>query len=77
LGTGPSNPTKKVELTAPQITYAAEVFNELTFTSFIGQFWALPFLVYIYKVDIDKINTWTAWDVITVLLSYPSGKTQY
>jgi hypothetical protein len=56
------------------LTYAAEIFNELTLTAMIGQLWALPFLIYIYKVDIKKINKWSAWSVITVLLSYPSGE---
>jgi hypothetical protein len=56
------------------LTYAGEVFKELTFTALIGQVWAFPFLVFINLVDINTINKWLAWLVMTVLLSYPSGK---
>jgi hypothetical protein len=34
----------------------------------------LPFLVYIYLVDITKINKWLAFGIMSLLLSYPSGK---
>jgi hypothetical protein len=55
------------------LTYAAEVFGELTLIAMIGQIWALPFLVLLNVVDINKINKWVAWGVMTILLSYPSG----
>lgn len=55
------------------VTYTAEIFGELTLTALVGQIWALPFLVYIYVVDISSINKWVAWGIMTVLLSYPSG----
>ncbi len=60
-------------ITMLALTYAAEIWGELTLTSAFGQIWTLPFLVYIYKVDITKINKWTAFGVMTLLLSYPSG----
>jgi hypothetical protein len=56
------------------LTYVAEIWGELTLTSAIGQIWALPFLIYIYLVDITKINKWKAFSVMSLLLSYPSGK---
>jgi hypothetical protein len=56
------------------LTYAAEVFKELTFISLIGQLWALPFIIFLNVVDINSINKWTAWAFMTVFLSYPSGK---
>jgi hypothetical protein len=56
------------------ITYLAEIFGELTFTALIGQIWALPFLLFINLVDINEINKWVAWVVMTALLCYPSGK---
>lgn len=56
------------------LTYAAEVFGELTFTALIGQIWAFPFLLFINLVDINNINKWLAWIVMTILLSYPNGK---
>jgi hypothetical protein len=55
------------------LTYVAEVWGELTLTSLIGQIWALPFVVYIYVVDITKINKWKAFGIMTLLISYPSG----
>jgi hypothetical protein len=56
------------------LTYAAEVFGELTLVALIGQLWALPFLVFIYLVDISSINKWAAWGIMTALLMYPSGR---
>ncbi|KAN0102897.1 MFS general substrate transporter [Hyaloscypha variabilis] len=55
------------------LTYAAEVFGELTFTAMIGQIWAFPFLLFINLVDINNINKWLAWVVMTILLSYPNA----
>jgi len=55
------------------LTYAAEVFGELTFISLIGQLWAFPFLIFINIVDINQINKWIAWGVMTALLCYPSA----
>jgi hypothetical protein len=55
------------------LTYAGEVFGELTFTALIGQIWALPFLVFINLVDISSINKWLAWVIMTILLCYPNG----
>ncbi|KAH6681621.1 major facilitator superfamily transporter [Halenospora varia] len=60
-------------ITMMALTYFAEVVGELTFTSMLGQVWALPFLVYIYKVDITKINKWSAFGIMSALLSFPSS----
>ena len=59
------------------MTYAGEVFGELTFTALFGQLWALPFLIFINVIDINSINKWIAWAVMTALLCYPNGKLQY
>lgn len=56
------------------ITYASEVTGQLTLTALTGQIWALPFLVYLYAVDINSVNKWLAWAIMTLLLSYPNGK---
>jgi drug/metabolite transporter superfamily protein YnfA len=56
------------------LTYVAEIWGELTLTAAFGQVWALPFLVYIYVVDITKINKWQAFGIMSLLLSYPSGE---
>lgn len=55
------------------LTYAGEVFGELTFTALIGQIWALPFLIFINIVDINGINKWAAWGIMTALLCYPNA----
>jgi len=60
-------------ITMMALTYIAEIWGELTFTPMIGQIWAFPFLVYIYMVDITKIHKWTAFGIMTLLLSYPSA----
>lgn len=56
------------------LTYASEITNQLTLTAVIGQIWALPFLVYLYAVDINSVNKWLAWTIMTLLLSYPNGQ---
>lgn len=55
------------------VTYAAEIFGELTLFSLTGQIWALPFLIYLNVVNITHVNKWIIWTVTTLLLSYPSG----
>lgn len=56
------------------LTYVAEVVGELTLVSMFGQIWALPFVIYLYVKDIDSINHWTAWVIMTLFLAYPSGE---
>ena len=58
------------------LTYAGEVFGELTFTALIGQIWAFPFLLFLNLVDINSISKWLAWIIMTTLLCYPNGKTK-
>ncbi|KUJ08168.1 MFS general substrate transporter [Mollisia scopiformis] len=60
-------------ITMMALTYGAEIWGELTITSAFGQIWALPFLIYIYLVDITKINKWKAFGIMSLLLSYPSA----
>lgn len=54
-------------------TYAAEIFGELTFIAMIGQFWILPFLIYLNVADTANANRWVIWAVTTLLLGYPNG----
>ncbi|CAM1500470.1 Fc.00g096320.m01.CDS01 [Cosmosporella sp. VM-42] len=53
------------------ITYISEVLNERTFTAMLAQIWALPFLLFLYAVDVTQINRWVAWATLTLLLAYP------
>ncbi|PQE05226.1 phthalate transporter protein [Rutstroemia sp. NJR-2017a BBW] len=55
------------------LTYASEVFGELTLTALTGQIWALPFIIFINIIDINSINRWVAWLILTMLLSYPNA----
>jgi hypothetical protein len=56
------------------LTYVSEITKQLTLVSMIGQIWVLPFVIYLYVVDITTVNKWTVWGVMTVLLAYPNGK---
>ncbi|EFX04279.1 major facilitator superfamily transporter [Grosmannia clavigera kw1407] len=55
------------------LTYLSEIWNELTLTAMIGQFWALPFLVWLYKGATVQTNRWTVYAMTTVLLAYPNA----
>ncbi|KAF4538709.1 MFS general substrate transporter [Lasiodiplodia theobromae] len=55
------------------ITYLAEVWQNLTFTAMIGQIWAFPFVLVLYILDINQLNHWVAWGIMTIFLSYPSA----
>lgn len=61
-------------ITMLALTYAGEIFKELTFTALIGQLWAFPFVLFMNLVDINEINKWWAWIIMTALLCYPSGR---
>lgn len=56
------------------LTYAAEVFGELSITSMIGQIWLLPFLLYLNIADTAHTSRWVIWTVTTLLLAYPNGR---
>jgi hypothetical protein len=56
------------------ITYLAEIVGELTFVSWTGQIWILPFMIYLNVVKVNHINKWVIWAVTSLLLSYPNGK---
>lgn len=59
------------------LTYTSEITGELTLTSMIGQIWALPFVLCLYILDINTMNKWSAWALMTLLLSYPNCKLTY
>jgi hypothetical protein len=61
-------------ITMLSLTYMSEIFGELTFTALLSQLWALPFILFLNFVDINSINKWLAWLVMTGFLSFPSGK---
>ncbi|KAJ5874365.1 uncharacterized protein N7529_002795 [Penicillium soppii] len=55
------------------LTYASEITNQLTLVSMLGQIWTLPFVIYLYMVDISTANKWSVWVVMTLLLAYPNA----
>ncbi|OCT52569.1 putative transporter [Cladophialophora carrionii] len=59
-------------ITMLAVTYLSEVSGQLWIWGLIAQLWALPFLSYIYAVDINSIPKWSAFGIMTVLLAYPS-----
>ncbi|KAH7309788.1 major facilitator superfamily domain-containing protein [Stachybotrys elegans] len=59
-------------LTLLGLTYLSEHWNQRAFLAMFTQIWVLPFLVYIYTVDITQVNRWLAWAVLSLLLAYPS-----
>lgn len=58
------------------LTYLGEIWNELTFTSMIGQIWSLPLLVAMVTLNLATINKWVLYAILLLLLSYPNGKSQ-
>ncbi len=65
---------ESVAITLLAITYAAEVFGSLTYIAMFGQFWVLPFLVWLevaYTADSDK---WLVYAIMILLLSYPNRR---
>ncbi|KAK6824111.1 hypothetical protein RU639_005242 [Aspergillus parasiticus] len=55
------------------LTYLSEKFGQLTWAAMFTQIWALPFVIYLYVVDINSINKWVAWVILTIFLSLPSA----
>ncbi|KAI1483721.1 MFS general substrate transporter [Daldinia eschscholtzii] len=54
-------------------TYAAEIFGNLTLVSVVGQFWILPFLIYLNVANTASASRWVIWTVTTLLLAYPNS----
>ncbi|XDG05025.1 hypothetical protein ABKA04_004640 [Annulohypoxylon sp. FPYF3050] len=60
-------------ITMLALTYAAEIFKELTFVAVIGQIWILPFLIYLNVANTAAVSRWVIWTVTTLLLAYPNA----
>ncbi|KEY73972.1 hypothetical protein S7711_02568 [Stachybotrys chartarum IBT 7711] len=54
------------------LTYLSEKWNQRAILAMLTQIWVLPFLIYIYLVDITGLNRWLAWAILSLLLGYPS-----
>lgn len=68
-------PSQVVQIfTMLALTCVSELLGELTLTAMFPQIWSLPFVVYLYAVDINSINRWVAWVIMTLFLSLPYCK---
>ncbi|KIW21652.1 hypothetical protein PV08_02232 [Exophiala spinifera] len=59
-------------ITMLTFTYLSEVVGQLWIFGLLAQLWALPFLSYLYAVNINSIDKWAAFGIMTTLLAYPS-----
>ena len=66
-------PSTVLSATMVLVTYVSEIVEERSLIGLFGQVWAVPFLIWLYVVDITTVNKWVVWTVITLLLSFPSG----
>lgn len=55
------------------LTYLGEIWNELTFTSMIGQIWTLPMLIAMVVINLATINNWVLYTLLVLLLIYPNA----
>lgn len=58
------------------LTYLSEKWNQRAILAMLTQIWVLPFLIYVYLVDITGLNRWLAWAILSLLLGYPSRKSR-
>jgi len=45
-------------------------FGELSLIAVLSQVWTIPMLIWLNVVDTTKVNKWSVWAVITILLGY-------
>ncbi|KAM5341387.1 hypothetical protein ACJ41O_014418 [Fusarium nematophilum] len=55
------------------ITYLSEKWNERSLLAAAVQIWKLPFMIYLYVVDITEVNRWVSFAVLTLLLGSPTA----
>ncbi|KAJ5313526.1 uncharacterized protein N7443_000410 [Penicillium atrosanguineum] len=60
-------------ITMLSLTYISEVVGELSLVAIFGQIWVLPFVIYLYIVDVNTANRWSVWAVMTLLLGFPNA----
>ncbi|KAF5541788.1 nicotinamide mononucleotide permease [Fusarium phyllophilum] len=56
------------------ISYLAEKWNERSLLGLAVQIWKLPFMIYLYVVDMSTVNRWVSFAVLTLLLGSPTGE---
>ncbi|KAM0545349.1 hypothetical protein ACHAPJ_011421 [Fusarium lateritium] len=55
------------------LTYLSEKWNERSFLAAAVQVWKLPFVIYLYVVDMSTVNRWVSFAVLTLLLGSPTA----
>ncbi|KAF5631005.1 nicotinamide mononucleotide permease [Fusarium tjaetaba] len=55
------------------ISYLAEKWNERSLLGLAVQIWKLPFMIYLYVVDMSTVNRWVSFAVLTLLLGSPTA----
>ncbi|RKL17685.1 putative transporter [Fusarium oxysporum] len=56
------------------ISYLAEKWNERSLLGLAVQIWKLPFIIYLYVVDMSTVNRWVSFAVLALLLGSPTGE---
>ncbi|KAF4501222.1 nicotinamide mononucleotide permease [Fusarium agapanthi] len=56
------------------VSYLAEKWNERSLLGLAVQIWKLPFMIYLYVVDMSTVNRWVSFAVLTLLLGSPTGE---
>lgn len=56
------------------ITYLSEKWKERALLGLFVQVWKLPFMIYLYVVDITVVNRWMSFAILTLLLGSPTSK---
>ncbi|KAH7353856.1 major facilitator superfamily domain-containing protein [Plectosphaerella cucumerina] len=54
------------------ITYLSEKWKERALLGLFVQVWKLPFMIYLYVVDITVVNRWMSFAILTLLLGSPT-----
>ncbi|KAI1064407.1 hypothetical protein LB506_007727 [Fusarium annulatum] len=55
------------------ISYLAEKWGERSLLGLAVQIWKLPFMIYLYVVDMSTVNRWVSFAVLTLLLGSPTA----
>ncbi|KAM5522259.1 transporter YIL166C-like protein 3 [Fusarium oxysporum f. sp. phaseoli] len=55
------------------ISYLAEKWNERSLLGLAVQIWKLPFIIYLYVVDMSTVNRWVSFAVLALLLGSPTA----
>ncbi len=65
---------REVVITMLILTYVAEITRSITFVAMFGQFWVLPFLIWLEVGYTAASNKWVVYAVMILLLGYPNRK---